>query len=70
MKKLILLVAWFFLGQLSLEEWKTLDSNLFLNAVAEVFSEQNQCNSEVVAMTDGKDVVIFGRCQEIKKQSM
>jgi len=58
----VLLLAWFFLGQLSFETWNQIDTDRFLNAVGQAFVAQNQCSAEIVAMTNGEIVLIYGRC--------
>lgn len=66
-KLLVVLLAWFLLGQLSLEKWQSIqEPEAFLQAIAEMFSQQNKCDSEVVALTDGTEVAIFGKCAERK----
>ncbi len=68
MKKLLvcLLVAWFFLGQIPKEKFNEMDVNLFMNAVAKAFSVENQCSSEVVAITMEDTIFFFGKCSERK----
>lgn len=66
-KFIVLFMAWFFLGQLSLESFNAMDTDKFMNAVGQAFSQQNECSSEIVAMTNGEIVMIYGRCQELKE---
>ncbi len=64
-KLLVFLLAWFLLGQMSLEEWNGMNTDVFMKQVAHHFAQQNKCDSEVVAITNEIDVFIFGRCREV-----
>ncbi len=65
MKKLVLLLAWFLLGQMPLGEFQKMDTDVFMKQVAHHFARQNKCDSEVVAITDEINVFIFGRCRKV-----
>ncbi len=41
-----------------------LDIDKFMEAVAKAFAIQNNCSSEIVALPNGENVYIFGRCQK------
>lgn len=61
---MVLFMLWFvLLGTLPLEKWNQMDTDAFMNAVAQAFSVQNQCSSEIAALINGEIVAIFGRCQ-------
>lgn len=71
MKKLLvcLLVAWFFLGRMTLQEWeKIADAESFVRGVGFTFSQTQQCTAEIKAMTNGEEVVIVGKCLEGKTE--
>ena len=58
-----LLVAVVLLGRMTLEDWnKITDVNAFLHGIAFVFSQSQQCNAEIKAMSNGEEVIITGRC--------
>lgn len=65
MKKLLMILAWFLLGQIPLAEFQKMDIDKFMSAVAKAFAVQNKCSSEIVALPDSENVFIFGRCVKI-----
>ncbi len=69
MQKLILLMlAWFLLGQMPLKQWNEIkDVNAFMKSVAEAFAVTNQCPSTVIAVEKDGIVFIIGQCHEEKK---
>ena len=60
-----LLVAVVLLGRMTLKEFQEIkDIGSFLHGIAFVFSQSQQCNAEIKAMSNGEEVVILGRCLE------
>ena len=67
MRKLFvcLFVAVVLLGRMTMSDWNEIkNTDAFLHGIAFVFSQANQCNAEIKAMSNGEEVFIVGRCQE------
>ena len=71
MKKLVLFsLFWILLGTLPLEQFNAIDTDAFMRVVAQAFSIQHECSSEIAAFTNGEIVLIFGKCQEVPNEDL
>ncbi len=72
MKKalLVLLIGWLLIGRMPVEKWLQIkDVDSYLQGIGFVFSQIQQCSSEIMAIGEGEFVVILGQCFEPKKEA-
>ena len=71
MKKLfvLLLIGWLLIGRMPLDKWLQIkDTDSYLQGIGFVFSQIQQCDSEIMAIGEGEFVVILGQCAEPKPE--